>query len=45
VVPHAGDLPPRDGRLSLEKFGGQGLDGLAYFEQPDPDSVEYQVIG
>jgi hypothetical protein len=45
VVPHTGNLPPRNGRLSVEQLSGQSLDCLAYLQQPDADSVEYQAIG
>jgi hypothetical protein len=45
VIAHAGDLAPRDSRLGVEHFGGQGLDGLADFQQPDPDRVEDQAVG
>ena len=45
VVPHAGDLPPRDGRLGGEQVIRECLDGLADFQQPDPDGVEYQAVG
>jgi hypothetical protein len=44
VIAHAGDLVPRDAGLSVEQFGGQGLDGLADFQQPDPDRVEDQAV-
>jgi len=45
VIAHAGDLAPGDARLGVEQFGGQGLDGLADFQQPDPDRVEDQAVG
>jgi len=45
VVAHAGDLAPGDGGLGVEQLGGQGSDGLADFQQADPDGVEYQAVG
>jgi len=45
VVAHAGDLPPRDGRLGGEQVIGECLDGFADFQQPDPGGAEYQAVG
>lgn len=45
VIAHAGDLAPWDGGLGIEQFFGQCLDGLADFQQPDPDRVEDQAVG
>jgi predicted transcriptional regulator len=45
VVAHAGDLPPRDGRVGSEQGVGESLDCLADLQQPDPDSVEDQAVG
>jgi hypothetical protein len=45
VVAHAGDLPPRDGRLGGKQVIGECLDGFADFQQPDPGGVEYQAVG
>jgi hypothetical protein len=45
VVAHAGDLPPRDGRVGSEQGVGESLDCLADLQQPDPDSIEYQAAG
>jgi hypothetical protein len=45
VIAHAGDLAPGDAGLGVEQFGGQGLDRLADFQQPDPDRVEDQAVG
>ena len=39
MVSHAGDLPPRDGRLSGEQFLRECLDGLTDLKQPYPDGV------
>ena len=40
VVPHAGDLRPRQGRLRGQEPLGEGLDRLANFDQTNPHSVE-----
>jgi hypothetical protein len=45
VVAHTGDLPPRDGWLGGEQVVGECFDGLADFQQADPDGVEYQAVG
>ena len=45
MVAHAGDLPPRDGRLGGEQVIGECLDGFADFQEPDLGGVEDQAVG
>jgi hypothetical protein len=45
VIAHAGDLTPRDAGLSAEQLRRQDLDGLADFQQSDPDRIEDQAVG
>jgi len=39
------DLGPGNTGLRAEHVSGQGFYGLADFQQPDADGVEYQAIG
>jgi hypothetical protein len=45
VITQPGNLAPWDGGLGVEQLSGQRLDGLADFQQPDPDGVEDQPVG
>lgn len=45
VISHARDLPPRNPRVGGGDVGwGEGFDGFADLEQPDPDGVEDQPV-
>ena len=45
VVTHAGDLRPRQVRLSGQHLGGEGFDGLADLDEPDANSIDDEAVG
>ena len=44
VIPHPGDLSPRQARLRGGQLRVQGLHGLADLKPPDPYGITHQVV-